>query len=400
MSLTESLNKAVINADLKGLEEETKKTNTPPEFRARLDLDDTEGGFFVSMPRTAGELPDAVDLFKDFDLDPNVWQVVSVRKSRWQRHDGEWLEAARVSVKPAGYSKETDLDIDLLIKEVSKWSPGKSKPHTGELFAVYAIGDTQYGKDAGGGTEATVQRVLRGLEASLERHKELLKMGRQIGTVVLPQLGDCIEGNVSQGGRVMGRSDLGVTQQTRIGRRVLFQWIKQFAPLCERLIIPVVPGNHDETTRQMLTDPTDSWQIEVASATQMAVEENPNLKHVEFMYPRPDHGTLSLDLGGSILGLAHGHQMGDMSKWLPGQATGRTPVGSADVLLTGHFHHYRGQNIGPRLWIQVPAMDGGSGWFRDKTGLESPTGIVSLVMGSGYDPRRDLAVLAGENRLP
>jgi len=45
-------------------------------------------------------------------------------------------------------------------------------------------------------------------------------------------------------------------------------------------------------------------------------------------------------------------------------------------------------------------MDGGSAWFRDKKGLESPTGIVSLVVGEGYDPRRDLAVLAGENRLP
>jgi hypothetical protein len=45
-------------------------------------------------------------------------------------------------------------------------------------------------------------------------------------------------------------------------------------------------------------------------------------------------------------------------------------------------------------------MDGGSAWFRDKSGLESPTGIVSLVVGAGYDPRRDLAVLAGENRLP
>ena len=89
-----------------------------------------------------------------------------------------------------------------------------------------------------------------------------------------------------------------------------------------------------------------------------------------------------------------------MGKWISGQATGRTPVGSADVLLTGHFHHFKANQIGPRLWIQVPAMDGGSAWFRDKSGLESPTGIVSLVVGPDYDPRRDLAVLAGENRLP
>jgi hypothetical protein len=150
----------------------------------------------------------------------------------------------------------------------------------------------------------------------------------------------------------------------------------------------------------MMTDPIDSWQIEVVSAVQDACAENPGLSHVKFYYPKPDNATLAIDLGGTIVGMAHGHQAKDMGKWIAGQATGRTPVGSADILLTGHFHHFRADQVGPRLWIQVPAMDGGSAWFRDKSGLESPTGIVSLVVGEGYDPRRDLAVLAGENRLP
>lgn len=391
------LGKALIDAELNGAETDFKKANTPPEYRARLELG-PEGGFFVSTPRNAGELPDAVDMFKDFDLDPNVWEVVNVRKSRWQRYDGEWLEAARVVVKPANGSGLSDTDYNALIEEVKKWKPGKTEVHTGPLYAIYAIGDTQYGKDAGGGTEATIQRVLKAIDESVTRHKELLKLGRNIGTVVLPQLGDCIEGSTSQNGKVIGRSDLGVSQQVRIGRRVLMAWIKAFAPLCKELIVPVVPGNHDETHRIMMTDPTDSWQIEVVSAVQDACAENPALSHVKFMYPKPDHATLAIDLGGTIVGMAHGHQAKDMGKWIAGQATGRTPVGSSDILLTGHFHHFRADQIGPRLWIQVPAMDGGSAWFRDKSGLESPTGIVSLVVGEDYDPRRDLAVLAGETR--
>jgi len=398
--MSEAINiikKALINAELNGLESEIKKTNTPPEYRARLDVG-PEGGYFVSTPRVAGELPDAVELFKDFELDPNAWEVVSIRKSRWQKFDGEWLEAARVNVKPVGRVAGQDVDYEALVKEITSFKP-KATTVTGPLYAIYAIGDTQYGKDAGGGTEETVRRVLDGLSAAVERHKELIKMGRPIGTVVLPQLGDCIEGSTSQNGKVIGRSDLGVTQQVRIGRRVLMAWVKAFAPLCEELIIPVVPGNHDDTHRIMMTDPIDSWQIEVASAVQDACAENPALSHVKFMYPKPDNQTLALDLGGTILGLAHGHQARDMGKWLHGQATGRTAVGSSDVLITGHFHHFRADQIGPRLWIQVPAMDGGSAWFRDKSGLESPTGIVSLVVGAEHDPRRDLAVLAGENRI-
>ena len=394
------LKKTLINADLNGIESELKKSNVPQEYRARLDVG-PDGGYFVSVPHNAGELPDAVSLFKDFDLSPNDWVVISVRKSRWQRYDGEWLEAARVSIKPSATSSgETDFDYNELVSNISKWKPGKVEKSTGPLYAIYAIGDTQYGKDAGGGTEATINRVLRGIEESVDRHKELLKSGRKIGTVVLPQLGDCIEGSTSQNGKVLGRSDLGVTQQVRIGRRILMAWVKAFAPLCEELWIPVVPGNHDEPHRIMMIDPTDSWQIEVVSAVQDACAENPALSHVKFYYPNPDHATLAIDLGGTTLGMAHGHQGKDMGKWLHGQATGRTPVGQADVLLTGHFHHFRADQIGPRLWIQVPAMDGGSAWFRDKSGLESPTGIVSLVVGDGYDPRRDLAVLAGENRLP
>jgi len=399
MSKLNALGKALINADLNGAEEEIKRTNTPPEYRARMDIG-PDGGYFVSTPRTAGELPDAAEMFKDFNLDPEVWTVISIRKSRWQTFNGDWLEAARVNVKPASTSHGMDIDYNALVTEVVKWKPGKTEAHTGPLYAVYAIGDTQYGKDAGGGTEATVLRVLTGIDEAVARHKELLKTGRNIGTVVLPQLGDCIEGSASQHGKVLGRSDLGVTQQVRIGRRVLMAWIKAFAPLCKELIIPVVPGNHDEPHRIMMTDPIDSWQIEVVAAVQDACAENPAFSHVKFYYPKPDHQTLALDLGGTILGLAHGHQAKDMGKWLHGQATGRTPVGSADVLLTGHFHHFRADQIGPRLWIQVPAMDGGSAWFRDKSGLESPTGIVSLVVGDGYDPRRDLAVLAGEHRVP
>jgi hypothetical protein len=400
--MSEKLNifaKALINADLNSMENEVKRSNVPQDWRAKLDIGN-DGGYFVSTPRTAGELPDAVDLFKDFDLNPEDWEVVSVRKSRWQRYDGEWLEAARVNVKPAGQLAVSDLDYDALVKEISNYKPKSIQPVSGPLFAIYAIGDTQYGKDAGGGTEETVNRVLRGLDEAVERHKELLKLGRRIGTVVLPQLGDCIEGSSSQKGMILGRSDLGVTQQVRLGRRILMAWVKAFAPLCEELIIPVVPGNHDEPHRIVMTDPIDSWQIEVAAAVQDACAENPALSHVKFCYPPADHATLALDLGGMVLGLAHGHQAKDMGKWISGQATGRTPVGSADVLMTGHFHHFRADQIGPRLWIQVPAMDGGSAWFRDKSGLESPTGIVSLVVGDGYDPRRDLAVLAGEHRVP
>ena len=396
MSLDDELSKlaspGVSGSDVRAL-------NTPEGWRPRLEVD-TDGGFIISTPRPAGELPDARDLLHDFDLDPSQWIVSNVRKSRWQRYDGEWLEAARVTLLPAKTaSKALESDFEQLLTQVSKWRPSsRQKPVQGDLAALFCVGDTQYGKDAGTGTAGTVERMGNSLEASLARFKELVKAGRPIGTIVIPQLGDCIEGSTSQRGGVLGRSDLTVTQQVRIGRRILLNWVKAFAPLTDNLIIPVVPGNHDEPHRITLTDPVDSWQIEVASAVQDACGENPELAHVQFRYPDRDQLSLAINLSGTMVGFTHGHITRDVPKWWEGQATGRTPVGGCDVLISAHYHHYKVAQVGPRLWIQTPALDGGSPWWVNSRGLESPAGIVSLVVGDGYDPRRDLVVLAGDYR--
>jgi predicted phosphodiesterase len=365
-----------------------KAKATPEAWRPRLEVDE-KGGYFVSTPQ-ANPVGDVVDLLGEFDLNPDEWTVTGVRRSKWQRWDEEWLHSYRVNVVPR--KAQTVVDYGQLEEDIKKWRPSKAaKPTKGDRAFVVAIGDTQWGKDAGDGTEGTVQRVMSAMESATIRHREVKDRG--IGTIVLPQMGDCIEGVVSQGGRITGRLDLALTSQIRLGRRVLFEWVKRMAPLTDRLIIPVVPGNHDESQRQVLTDPVDSFQVDIVSQVLDMCAENPALQHVEARYPEADNSTLAVEIAGSLLGFAHGHQSRDLIKWWEGQALGSTPVGSADILITGHYHHLRVQNIGERLWIQIPSLDGGSAWFRDRRGYDSPHGIVSLVVGDDYDPRRDLAVL-------
>lgn len=385
--------------DLAGLDKRgsDKREVAPKEaWRPQLEMD-ADGGYFVSSPRSQ-QPEDYQELLAEFDLSPTDWLITSVRRSKWQKYDGEWLESYRVSVKPAGARADLVSAADLE-KEIKKWRPAKSaKPTKGDLTAIYNIGDTQWGKDAGDGTAGTVNRVMQALTQSLQRHKEIQNRG--IGQIALPQLGDCIEGTVSQGGRIMGRLDLDLTTQIRVGRRVLLEWVKAFAPLTEKLIIPVVPGNHDETTRQVITDPMDSWQVEIVQQVLDVCKENPALQHVEGRFPNRDESTLALNLSGHMVGFAHGHQMRNPQKYLEGHALGATEFGACDTFITAHYHHYRVQQFNHRLWIQIPAMDGGSAWFSDRTGMggRTPTGIVSLVVGEGYDPRRDLVVIGGELR--
>ena len=367
-----------------------KKANPKEAWRPQLELD-ADGGYFVSSPQTK-PVENAVELMAEFDLNPNDWIITGVRRSKWQTYTGEWLESYRVNVKPAG-ARATLVPYDDLERELKKWKPKATKPTTGNYTAIYNIGDTQWGKDAGDGTSGTVRRVMSALNSSLARHDEIKKRG--IGQIALPQLGDCIEGVVSQGGKIAGRLDLDLTSQIRVGRRVLLEWVKAFAPLTESLIIPVVPGNHDESHRQLITDPVDSWQVEIVQQVLDICKENPNLQHVTGRFPERDNSTLALDLSGTMVGFAHGHQIRDPQKWWAGQSLGNTAIGQTEVLISAHYHHYAVKQFNERLWIQLPALDGGSHWFADKTGMggNTPSGVVSLVVGEGYDPRRDLVVL-------
>ena len=102
---------------------DVKALNTPEDWRPRLDVDETKGGFVVSTPRPAGQLPDAKEVLEEFGLDPNAWSVTSLRRSRWQTYSGEWLESVRVSLAPLGVTAETQLDAEKLIDEIKKWRP-------------------------------------------------------------------------------------------------------------------------------------------------------------------------------------------------------------------------------------------------------------------------------------
>jgi predicted phosphodiesterase len=381
---------------------DTRATNTPESWKPRMEVDE-EGGFLVSTPRPAGEMPDASQILTEFNLDPNSWTVTTVRKSQWQNHAGEWLEAQRISIAPYNKGTIKDSDLEKFLEEVSKWRPSKTEKRvSGELAYIFAPSDQQIGKKQGDeGTADTVGRLLDITEQAVWRLKELRKIGRSIGTIVIPLPGDHVEGNVSQHGRLQGlaASDLGLTEQTRVARRLLLAQIKAFAPLADRIIVPVVNGNHDEVTRQVAADPSDGWNVEIASSVQDACAENDALGHVEFRFPEKSHQTLAVEICGTMLGLFHGHQTGNnVLKYLSEQSAGQTALGQCDLWISGHYHNFKSMDIGSRFWVQAPTVDPGSAWFRDRHGLESKPGVLTMVIGGDYDPRKDISVISGTRK--
>lgn len=280
------------------------------------------------------------------------------------------------------------LDPQELLDAIGK-KPDKPRP-VAEASCTYTVaaGDLQLGKPDGDGSAGTVNRFLAAHVRSLDRWKALRKAGRCGDDVALLWVGDCIEGTESQGSRLLARLDLLVTEQVRIYRRLMLRQVQDYLREGARVRVAVVPGNHDEAKRvgdQMATRLDDSWAIEGAAAVADALEAAGYTDEVAFLFPQRDSLTITLDLSGTTVGLLHGHQTrGKMSAWLAGQSLGRQAVGhSTDLVVSGHYHHLRIEQIGPVTHVQVPAMDGGSVWWREKTGLDAAPGMVTMLVGGG-----------------
>ena len=361
----------------------------PPDgWKPRLEVDDVDGGYVVSKPYQPATNPEYAAVLSEFGLDPQAWHIKHVRRSRWQTYHGDWLEAARINIVPAAGNTADRVDVERLTEQIARWKPRRSEKVTRQGCYVAPVGDTQVGKVDGDGTAGTVARFLRYTELSVAKLSRALPKGRA-AQVALPYAGDCIEGIWSQGGALRTRLDLTVTEQVRVLRRLMWSQLSAYAPYADQLVVPVVPGNHDEgvrTNNAMSSTYDDSWAVDAASAVADMTAENDDLKdRVRFIFPAHDELTVTFDAAGTSTGVAHGHQFGrDPLRWWDEQAGGRNPIGSCDVLIGAHLHHLRVQDHGgERLFIQIPALDGGSTWYRHRKGQRSPARMVSWWTSDG-----------------
>jgi hypothetical protein len=359
---------------------------------------DGNAGTLTTSPMDAPPR-DWAELLAVWDLDPAEYEVVEpVQYRAWDAGIGEgnvqrlFYYRANIRRRSAG-----GVSADELVDAIAKWRPRKqADPVEGGLSYVVAAGDLQLGKPDGDGTAGTVERFLTKTDAAVARLKELRRLGRPVSEITLPWLGDCIEGLYSQGGALAaaGRLDLSITEQVRVFRRLMLHQVKVFAPLADRVVIPVVPGNHDEGQRvgKVVRSYTDSWAIEGAAAVSDAISLSGGFENVSFVFPQDDELTITLDVAGTPTGFAHGHQFGrDPIKWWAGQAHGMQPIGSATLLMGAHLHHLRVEQTGAKSFLQIPALDGGSQWWKHRTGQDSPAGLVTMLVGHGA--WGDLAVL-------
>jgi hypothetical protein len=271
---------------------------------------------------------------------------------------------------------------------------------------VLNLSDFQIGKGEGGGTSATVERITNALHASVARLLELRRAGRNITSVVVAGLGDLAEQCIGHYPSQQFTVDRTRREQLQIVRELLHAAIDLHADLAPAMQVIAVPGNHGENRGgggKSITTVADNDDLAVFDQVAEALAKNSGrYGHVVF---RIADGLVQVaDVEGVDVAWTHMHQgsgsgEAKIEAWWRGQVMGRNDVARAQILNTAHYHPLMISESTGRTVIQVPAMDGGSGWWNDKTGQRSQAGMVSYLAGAACGPRgwSDLAVLGGSD---
>ena len=363
-----------------------------------------------AMPVELGTDWDSV--LKGFGLDPDVFEVVddTVRMSKWQSskrlengdRDLIWLYSYRARFRRKSLTALPDTEVEDIRKYVQKWKPlSKTKqesPETGSTLVV-CWADQQLGKSAGGGVDATVERILDSYTATIERVKELRRNGRNIEKIAIVNMGDPVEGCDGNYASQLFTVELTQRQQLLLALDLWAQGVRQLSSLAEESEFISVLCNHGEWMRRggkAVTSDSDNAGGFLTDALQRILHGRPEADKLKWNIPHDEMTTTSV-LSGVKVAFTHGHKItGKEVEWLRGQSIrilreeGREP----DIWVTAHRHHLQVQDFGPWYRVQCPSIDGGSKWYTDTSGNWSTPGTLTFLVGK-HDPRgwSDMAVL-------
>lgn len=351
-----------------------------------------------------GEKPPAdwSAIIAELGLDPAMWTVdetAPVQVRTWDSGDRRCYYY-RATVLPARDAR-TDVDLDALIKQAKRAKPPKRKPAVDQRRSlVVCLADWQAGKAESGGHDALIDRLLLLSDLVPERIAELKKAGRPVSSLYIIGMGDMVEGCGDQYPMQTYSVTLDRRQQIRLVRRMLMHMVAAWAPLAPAVVVGCVPGNHGENRRdgKAYTTFEDNDDLAVFEQVQEICAQNPEAYgHVKFVIPDGDM-TITLDVEGTVVSFAHGHQarrgstpQAKMAQFWQDKMRARHPVGDADLLVTAHYHHLALVQDGSRTWMQCPANDGGSRWYEERGGNKTRNGTLTFTVDEyGW---ADMAVL-------
>ena len=261
----------------------------------------------------------------------------------------------------------------------------------GNCAWFYFMSDWQFGKKDLGADE-TIKLIRKSIELGKLQIKNLKKIGYDVKEIYLIGLGDLIENCFGYYDHQPYNIELSRTEQEHLVRVMILEILDAFLPLAENIILGGVPGNHGEYRSgkgSIVTDRLDNSDTEQIQIVGEIIAGRERYKHVKVVIPSDFH--MTLEVFNKRIAFTHGHMTaggGDpwakIEKWWKGQMYGYLPAGYADILVTGHYHHFRSVEQ-DRAWFQTPSLDK-SNEFKARTGMGTKNGVLTFTVDrNGWD---------------
>lgn len=400
---------SALGEDLDGL------ADAPPPERGRWHCDETPDGAEITTPYIATNHQDHTDwawLLAHFNLDPACFEVEgnSVRISKWQQsarakagdRDMVWLYSYRARFRRITAALP-EADVEAVLESVRKWRPlvrktpgaGAGAPAT--MWVGWA--DWQAYK---GDADVLADRVHSSVEQTVARVKELRRVGRNVESLAVGNMGDPFEG--CYGNYDSQLFTVGGTKRQQLNL-VLELWatgLRALAPLFDDVLFVSVLSNHSEWTRgtaagsKPVTSDSDNADGFLAETLRRVLGQRDDMGHVRWSIPH-DEMVSTEELSGVRVGFTHGHKMpgskGEMD-WLRAQSIRLLRDAGAEprLWMTAHRHHLDVRDFGSFHRIQHPTLEvAPSKWYTDATGLWSTPGTLTCLVGEHDQAGGELA---------
>ena len=359
---------------------------------------DTEKGTLTAVSDHNAPPSDWSAIIRELGLDPTVWTVdetAGVQVRSWDSGPKR-MYYYRATVTPLRSPESVDVDALIGRLRKSPKSPQKRSESVPRTLVV-CLADWQAGKGTHDrtGTEQLIRRVMSLRSAVPRQVKALQKAGCPVSEIAVVGLGDLVESCDGHYAMQAFQTELDQREQERLVRRLLVELLNEWVGLTPDLVIGAVPGNHGQRRRngKAFTNWGDNADVGVFEVVREVLAANPNVfGHIRWAIPDQNQ-TITLDLSGTIVGFAHGHQFGSGSgpqgralRWWADKAMAREPVGDCDVLVSGHYHHLQVHAEGVadspkgRTWMQCPALDPGSEWWEHQGGAPTQQGTLTFTV--------------------
>ena len=345
----------------------------------------------ITTPPVEGEShPDWSGVLRMWGLDPEHFAVVEpVLFNVWGDTLGILNRQWKGKVVRKG--RQETADIDALIQEIKKHKPRERKEIEGGASLVVCASDWQVGKRDGDGLKGLVGRWLQAVDDVELRLKELKKLGRPIDSITVLCLGDLVEGCDGHYDIQTFTVEVDRRDQVKIARRLLRDALIRWSKVVPSITVAAIGGNHGENRKngKAFTTLGDNDDVALVESVAEIFQANPEAYgHIKFAIPT-DELSLTLEVHGKIIGITHGHLArsgagteAKLRRWIADQTLGRQRIGDCDILVTGHYHSFKLADWGGVKWIQAPALDGGSVWWRQSTGEIADVGVLTFLVSS------------------